>query len=75
MEIIIEMQLLFKCPVQNQDFFTASWIVSGRLKQVESLSGQKSLHGRIEAHCPFCEEAHGFSPDELACPFGNSTHI
>jgi len=63
------MELVFVCPVQKQVFKTAAWKISGKLEQVRGAEGRKSLQGRVEAGCPFCLEAHVFSPDELPCPF------
>ncbi|MFW5731233.1 MAG: hypothetical protein ACOCV7_06245 [Desulfonatronovibrionaceae bacterium] len=62
------MELTFICPVQKKSFSSQEWSIAGSLVAVTDEQQGRRLEGTVEVFCPFCQEIHGVSPDEIPCP-------
>ncbi|WP_152555250.1 hypothetical protein [Desulfonatronum thiodismutans] len=61
-------ELHFTCPKQGKEFRSARWSVDPDLEAVTDPEDRKHLRGLVHVPCPFCDEPHAYTPDELACP-------
>ena len=67
------MKFIFLCPDTGRTFESGDLrIVEGR-GVVTDPSGQKAWDATVKVICPFCEKAHTYRANELACPFTAET--